>query len=98
MVGGVRNKATTAAIAVGKPFGRKRQIHNLEFDVAAVRRQPSHGAQWRQPAKDEGMNEVYKQAMNWINSLDKQEWLLVLIGARRLGFLALRGIGSRTNY
>jgi hypothetical protein len=44
------------------------------------------------------MNEVYKQAMHWVSGMDKQEWLLVLIGAVVVGFLALRGFGSRTNY
>jgi hypothetical protein len=30
--------------------------------------------------------------------LDKQEWLLVLIAAVVIGFFALRGFGSRSNY
>jgi hypothetical protein len=44
------------------------------------------------------MNDVYNHAMHWMNGLDKQDWLLVLVGAVVVGFLALRGFGSRTNY
>ena len=44
------------------------------------------------------MNELYNQAMHWVNGMDKQEWLLELIAAVVVGVLALRGFGSRTNY
>jgi hypothetical protein len=44
------------------------------------------------------VNNVVTQTMRWINGLDKQEWLLVLIAAVVIGFLALRGFGSRMNY
>jgi hypothetical protein len=44
------------------------------------------------------MGDVYRYAMRWFNGLDKQEWLLVLIAAVVIGFFALRGFGSRSNY
>jgi hypothetical protein len=44
------------------------------------------------------MGDAYKYAMRWFDSLDKQEWLLVLIVAVIIGFLALQGFGSRSKY
>lgn len=44
------------------------------------------------------MGDFYKYAMRWFDSLDKQEWLLVLIVAVVVGFLALQGFGSRSKY
>jgi hypothetical protein len=44
------------------------------------------------------MGELYHQAMGWFNRLDRQEWLLVLIGVVVAGFLCLRGMGSRREY
>jgi hypothetical protein len=44
------------------------------------------------------MQEYYRQAMKWMNSLDKQDWLLVLVAAVVIGFFALQGMGSRKNY
>lgn len=44
------------------------------------------------------MGDVYKHTMRWFDSLDKQEWLLVLIAAVIIGFIALQGFGSRSNY
>ena len=44
------------------------------------------------------MGNAYQYVMRWFNSLDKQEWLLVLIAAVIIGFVALRGFGSRSNY
>jgi hypothetical protein len=44
------------------------------------------------------MNEVCQQAMRWVSGLDKQDWLLVLAGALVIGFIALQGFGSRSNY
>lgn len=35
---------------------------------------------------------------NWIFSLDRGEWLVLLLVATMLGFLCLRGYGSRSNY
>jgi hypothetical protein len=36
--------------------------------------------------------------MDWFNSLDRQEWLAVLMIGMVLGFLCMRGYGSRSNY
>jgi hypothetical protein len=44
------------------------------------------------------MRELYRQAMHWIDGLDRQEWLLVLIAVVIAGFLCLRGMGSRRQY
>ncbi len=44
------------------------------------------------------MHDAYRIALNWMNSLDKQDWLLVLIAAVVIGFFALQGMGSRKNY
>jgi hypothetical protein len=44
------------------------------------------------------MNDVYNQAMRWVSSLDKQDWMLLLTAALVLGFFALQGFGSRSNY
>jgi hypothetical protein len=44
------------------------------------------------------MHDLYMRAMHWINSIDSQDWLMVLVAAVVLGFLMLRGFGSRSNY
>jgi len=44
------------------------------------------------------MGQLYRQAMQWFNSLDRQEWLLVLIFVVIAGFLCLRGMGSRKQF
>jgi hypothetical protein len=44
------------------------------------------------------VNELFNNANRWMNGLDKQDWLLVLIAAVALGFLLLQGFGSRKNY
>ncbi|HZZ28033.1 MAG TPA: hypothetical protein VFE46_08530 [Pirellulales bacterium] len=44
------------------------------------------------------MNDIFNHAFQWMNRLDRQDWMLVLIAAVILGFLCLRGFGSRTNY
>ena len=44
------------------------------------------------------MNDLYNQAMSWLNRLDRQDWLLVFLARRAVGFLALQGFGSRKNY
>jgi hypothetical protein len=36
--------------------------------------------------------------MHWVNTIDSQDWLLVLVAAVVIGFFMLRGFGSRTNY
>ena len=40
----------------------------------------------------------YHDVMNWFASLDRQEWLVVLAIGMVLGFLCMRGYGSRSNY
>ncbi len=44
------------------------------------------------------MNEILNQGMRWVSGLDKQDWLLVLSAALVIGFFALQGFGSRSNY
>jgi hypothetical protein len=44
------------------------------------------------------VNELFRNANHWVNSFDKQDWLLVLIAAVAIGFLLLQGFGSRKNY
>ena len=44
------------------------------------------------------MNDIYTHALKWINSLDKQDWMLILIAAVVIGFFCLQGMGSRKNY
>jgi hypothetical protein len=34
----------------------------------------------------------------WFNSLDRQEWLIVLTVGMLFGLLCMRGFGSRENY
>lgn len=36
--------------------------------------------------------------MQWVLSLDRQEWLIVLLVVTVLGFFCMRGYGSRSNY
>ena len=36
--------------------------------------------------------------MRTIDSMDTQEWMLVLIGVIVVGFLCMRGFGSRSQY
>jgi hypothetical protein len=44
------------------------------------------------------MRDLYRAGIHWINGLDRQEWLVVLVVAMVLGFLCMRGFGSRSNY
>jgi hypothetical protein len=46
----------------------------------------------------EAMHDLYTRAMHWVNTIDSQDWLLVLVAAVVIGFFMLRGFGSRTNY
>jgi hypothetical protein len=36
--------------------------------------------------------------MQWVLSLDRQEWLIVLLVVTVIGFFCMRGYGSRSNY
>jgi hypothetical protein len=40
----------------------------------------------------------YRDVMNWFGSLDRQEWMVVLFIGMVLGFVCMRGYGSRSNY
>jgi hypothetical protein len=44
------------------------------------------------------MNSLLREAMRWVNQLDRQEWLFVLIGVVIVGLVCLRGFGSRSQY
>lgn len=44
------------------------------------------------------MWDAYRTASRWMNGLDKQEWLMVLVGVVVIGFFCLRGFGSRSGY
>ncbi|MEX2137819.1 MAG: hypothetical protein WD894_01055 [Pirellulales bacterium] len=40
----------------------------------------------------------FKETVDWVFRLDSQEWFLAMCAALVIGFLALRGFGSRSNY
>jgi hypothetical protein len=40
----------------------------------------------------------YKETVDWLFKLDSQEWFLAMCAALLIGFFALRGFGSRSNY
>ncbi len=44
------------------------------------------------------MNQLYEQFFRYVDRLGTQEWAMVLAGAILIGFLSLRGFGSRSNY
>jgi hypothetical protein len=70
---------------------------NVTYTFKVFRR--SQTARCRQPQrKGETMSDIYNHAMRWVNSIDSQDWLMVLVAAVVLGFLMLRGFGSRSNY
>jgi hypothetical protein len=48
--------------------------------------------------KERLIGTAYHEVTHWFNTLDRQEWLLVLIGAVVVGFLCLQGMGSRKGY
>ena len=39
-----------------------------------------------------------RTVMGWALSLNRQEWLIVLVAVSVLGFFCMRGYGSRSNY
>lgn len=41
---------------------------------------------------------LYSQAMRFAGGLTQQQWFIVLCGVVIVGFLCLRGFGSRANY
>ena len=42
--------------------------------------------------------DVYRSSMRFVNTLDKQEWLLILCGVVVIGIFCMRGFGSRASY
>lgn len=44
------------------------------------------------------LGHVYRELMRMANRLDAQEWLLVLVGVVVVGWVCLRGFGSRSSY
>ena len=44
------------------------------------------------------MDHLYYDIMRYVNRLDTQDWTLVLLGVIIVGFLCLRGFGSRSSY
>ena len=48
------------------------------------------------------MGQIYQQcwsAINsWVLSLNRQEWLILLVAVTVAGFFCMRGFGSRSNY
>jgi hypothetical protein len=44
------------------------------------------------------LSQAYRSLMRWVLTLDRQEWLVVLVVVTVLGFLCMRGFGSRNNY
>jgi len=44
------------------------------------------------------ISDFYKDAIHWINCLNRQEWLYLLLAAMLAGFFCMRGFGSRNNY
>lgn len=44
------------------------------------------------------MNELYRSAMRWMNTMDQQDWLILAASCVALGFFLLRGMGSRSSY
>jgi len=44
------------------------------------------------------LSSSYSATWQWINSLDRQEWLMLLSLVAGLGFFCMRGYGSRSNY
>lgn len=44
------------------------------------------------------MRDLYNQIMNWCAHANRTEWMVVLVVAMLLGFLCMRGYGSRSNY
>lgn len=44
------------------------------------------------------MGYLWRDAMRVIDSVDAQEWLLVLLGVIVVGLFCLRGFGSRSRY
>ncbi|MFH1921214.1 MAG: hypothetical protein ABIP48_15205 [Planctomycetota bacterium] len=44
------------------------------------------------------MGQFYREVMRFINHMDMQDWAVALVGVVIVGFVCLRGFGSRSNY
>jgi hypothetical protein len=44
------------------------------------------------------MGKFYREVLRFLEQLDTQEWVLVLMGLVVVGFLCMRGFGSRSDY
>jgi hypothetical protein len=44
------------------------------------------------------LNQVFRQLSQFINGLGTQEWVFLLMGVVVVGFVCLRGFGSRSKY
>lgn len=41
---------------------------------------------------------AYTSSWHWINGLDRQSWLVLLVITTAFGLLCMRGFGSRNSY
>ncbi|TWT36160.1 hypothetical protein KOR34_10590 [Posidoniimonas corsicana] len=46
----------------------------------------------------ERLNNVPGDTWRWFNTLSRDEWMIVLAAVTVLGFLCMRGFGSRSSY
>ena len=44
------------------------------------------------------MGKYVREVFRFLEQLDTQEWVLVLLGLVVVGFLCMRGFGSRSDY
>jgi len=44
------------------------------------------------------MHRFFREAMRFIEQMDKQEWVLALMAVVVVGVICMRGFGSRSNY
>ena len=44
------------------------------------------------------MTRLFHDALRYLERLDTQGWVLLLLGVIVVGFFCLRGFGSRSNY
>ena len=44
------------------------------------------------------MNRFFREAMRFVEQMDKQEWVLALMAVVVVGLICMRGYGSRSNY
>jgi hypothetical protein len=44
------------------------------------------------------IDESYRNTWEWLHHLDRQQWLVLLAVTTALGFLCMRGFGSRAKH